>query len=79
VAIKGGFRRHLWHSSSAVSFAANVCVPEHVSSQPAGGDDRQAQQRFDANGNLTDETSRKLIRQLLKNLVAWTRQLRTGK
>jgi chromate reductase, NAD(P)H dehydrogenase (quinone) len=39
----------------------------------------QAQQRFDATGNLTDETSRKLIRQLLENLVAWTRQLRAGK
>ncbi len=39
----------------------------------------QAQQRFDADGNLTDETSRKLIRQLLENLVAWTRQLRGGK
>ena len=35
----------------------------------------QAQQRFDQNGNLTDETSKKLIRQLLENLVAWTRQL----
>jgi chromate reductase len=39
----------------------------------------QAQQRFDANGNLTDEASRKLIRQLLENLVAWTHQLRMGK
>ena len=35
-----------------------------------------AQQRFDANGNLTDETSKKLIRQLLENLVAKTRRLR---
>jgi chromate reductase, NAD(P)H dehydrogenase (quinone) len=39
----------------------------------------QAQQRFDADGNLTDETSRKLIRQLLENLAAWTRRLRGGK
>jgi len=35
-----------------------------------------AQQRFDANGNLTDETSKKLIRQLLENLVAKARRLR---
>jgi len=35
-----------------------------------------AQQRFDATGNLTDETSKKLIRQLLENLVAKTRRLR---
>jgi chromate reductase, NAD(P)H dehydrogenase (quinone) len=39
----------------------------------------QAQQRFDANGNLTDETSKKLIRQLLENLITWTRQLGAGK
>lgn len=30
---------------------------------------------FDAEGKLTDETSRKLIRQLLENLANWTRQL----
>lgn len=29
-----------------------------------------AQQRFDAQGNLTDETSKKLIGQLLQNLIA---------
>ena len=32
-----------------------------------------APQRFDAQGNLTDETSRKLIAQLLQNLVAKAR------
>jgi chromate reductase len=31
--------------------------------------------RFDADGNLTDDTTRKLIRQLLENLAAWTRRL----
>ena len=31
--------------------------------------------RFDAEGNLTDETTRGFIRQLLENLVAWTRRL----
>ena len=35
-----------------------------------------AAQRFDEQGHLTDETTKKLIGQLLQNLVAWTRQLR---
>jgi chromate reductase len=34
-----------------------------------------AAQRFDVQGNLTDETSRKLVGQLLAALVAWTRRL----
>jgi chromate reductase len=32
-------------------------------------------ERFDANGNLTDEKTRDLIRRLLQDLVAWTRCL----
>jgi chromate reductase len=35
-----------------------------------------AAERFDASGNLTDETTKKLIRQLLENLRDWTRRLR---
>ena len=35
-----------------------------------------AAERFDAHGNLRDETSKKLIRQLLQNLVEWTGRLR---
>jgi chromate reductase len=35
----------------------------------------KAAERFDEQGNLTDETTRKLIGQLLQNLAAWTRQL----
>ncbi len=35
-----------------------------------------AKQKFNENGRLTDETSRKFIRELLEGLVAWTRQLR---
>ena len=31
--------------------------------------------RFDDDGNLTDETTRKLIGELLRNLVEWTRRL----
>ena len=34
-----------------------------------------AGQRFDAQGHLTDTTTQKIIRQLLRNLVDWTRQL----
>jgi chromate reductase len=35
-----------------------------------------AAQRFDAEGNLTDETTKKHIRQLLQNLVEWTGRFR---
>jgi chromate reductase len=38
-----------------------------------------AAQRFDEHGHLTDETSRKLVGQLLAALVAWTRRLRTSR
>ena len=31
--------------------------------------------KFDEQGNLTDETSREFVRQLLENLVAWTRRI----
>lgn len=37
-----------------------------------------AAQRFDQDGNLTDEMSKKLIRQLLQNLVDWTNRLRSS-
>lgn len=35
-----------------------------------------AHERFDDDGNLTDETTTALIRDLLRNLVDWTRQLK---
>jgi chromate reductase len=35
-----------------------------------------AHKRFDESGALTDETSRKLVSQLLAALVGWTRRLR---
>ena len=38
-----------------------------------------AGQNFDAEGNLTNETTRNLIRQLLANLVGWTRRLQKAK
>ena len=34
-----------------------------------------ASERFDAQGNLTDNASKELIRQLLQNLVDWTRRI----
>jgi chromate reductase len=34
-----------------------------------------ASQKFDAEGNLTDEATKKHIRDLLQNLTAWTRQI----
>ncbi len=34
-----------------------------------------AAQRFDESGTLTDESSKKLVRQLLQNLVEWTHRL----
>jgi chromate reductase len=37
-----------------------------------------AAQRFDERGALTDETSTKLVRQLLEALAAWTRRLRAS-
>lgn len=36
----------------------------------------QAQNKFDANGKLTDETTRGFIRDLMAALEAWTRKLR---
>ena len=37
-----------------------------------------AAQKFDAEGNLTDDTARELIGQLLQNIVAWTRKLQAS-
>jgi hypothetical protein len=34
-----------------------------------------ATERFDDQGNLTDETTKGFIRQLLQNLVDWTRRI----
>jgi chromate reductase len=34
-----------------------------------------ASERFDAEGNLTDDTTKDFIRQLLQNLVEWTRRI----
>jgi chromate reductase, NAD(P)H dehydrogenase (quinone) len=37
-----------------------------------------ASERFDADGNLKDEQAKKLIAQLLRNLIDWTRLIRKG-
>ena len=34
-----------------------------------------ASERFDTEGNLTDDTTKEFIRQLLQNLVEWTRRI----
>ena len=34
-----------------------------------------ASERFDTQGNLTDEAAKNFIRQLLQNLVDWTRRI----
>jgi chromate reductase, NAD(P)H dehydrogenase (quinone) len=34
--------------------------------------------RFDAEGNLTDEATKGFIRQMLENLVTWTRRLQSS-
>ena len=39
----------------------------------------QAQTRFDAQGNLTDETAKGLIKQRLESLQAWTLPLKRGR
>jgi len=38
----------------------------------------QAQNKFDAEGNLNDDISKGLIGDLLKSLDAWTRRLQAG-
>jgi chromate reductase len=35
-----------------------------------------ASQKIDENGRLTDETTRKFIKELLENLIAWTRKIK---
>ena len=35
-----------------------------------------AQDKFDANGNLVDENTQMFVRQLLQNLVNWTKKLK---
>jgi chromate reductase len=34
-----------------------------------------AQEKIDKDGKVTDQKTRELIKQLLENLVAWTRRL----
>jgi chromate reductase len=37
-----------------------------------------AHKHFDPNGKLTDETAQKLVRQLLQELVNWTRKVQSA-
>ena len=36
-----------------------------------------APQKFDDKGNLSDQKTKELIKELLNNLVSWTRRLKT--
>jgi chromate reductase len=35
-----------------------------------------AQNKFDSNGKLTDEDTKRFLKQLLENLTIWTKRLR---
>jgi chromate reductase len=37
-----------------------------------------AQDKVDSNGKVTDEKTRKKIRELLQSLAAWTRRMKLG-
>lgn len=39
----------------------------------------EAGDRFDAAGNISDQATRHVLKQLLQKLVRWTRQLEEGK
>ena len=39
---------------------------------------QRASEKFDAQGNLTDEPTRRQVHALLQALAAWTRRLRGG-
>jgi chromate reductase len=51
----------------------------YLNMHPVNGPDvvvNFAQQKFDANGNLVDQDTRKFLGQLLQNLVNWTKRLK---
>jgi hypothetical protein len=53
----------------ALSLAADVCVPEHIRPQQAGGKIPNAADKFDEDGNLTDAFTREGIKALVEALV----------
>jgi chromate reductase len=69
VSVAGGIRAqyHVRQSFVFLNMEAVVQPEVAIGSAP---------QRFDDKGNLTDETSKKMIRQLLENLIAKARMLR---
>jgi chromate reductase len=75
-AIMGRFDRRHRHGSGAVPSATNIrflnVFPVNRPEVMIGN----APQRFDADGNLTDETTKDYIRQLLRNLVELMRRIR---
>ncbi len=64
----GGIRAHYVLLQSFVFLNMNAMTqPEFAMGK--------ANEKFDAQGNLTDEPSRKLMTQMMANLVDWTRRL----
>jgi chromate reductase len=72
VGMFGGARAQ-YHLRQSCVFLNMMAVTQPEVAIPA------AQNKFDANGNLTDEMSKNLIRQLLQNLIALTRAIKGRK
>jgi hypothetical protein len=70
----GGVAGHLRHRAPSSPCASFVFTETYVLSAPQVLV-FQAASRFDAHGQLTDEGTRKRVRQLVEGLVAWTRRL----
>jgi len=52
----------------------SICLNMHPINRPEVFVD-QASEKIDKNGKLIDEPTRKIIRELLENLIVWTRRL----
>jgi len=71
--IAGSLRRGSYNQ--AALRAAPLLVPENISLNQPEVVVADAAHRFDENGNLIHEPTKQLIRELLKNLVDWTRRI----
>jgi chromate reductase len=75
VAIMGA-TQGLWGTTKAQHHLRQCCV--FLNLWPVNKPEvliAQAQTKFDANGNLTDEATKKIIAELMTNLVGWTKRL----
>ena len=71
--IAGSLRRGSYNQ--AALRAAPLRVPENITLNQPEVVVADAAHRFDRNGNLIHEPTKQLIRELLKNLVDWTRRI----